>query len=163
MGQVISSKKLTVKVPAGVDHGSQMRLKGEGEPGRNGGPAGSLYIVLHVKPSDVFHREGDDIIVSVPVTFSQAALGAEIEIPTIEGKRKFKVPPATQSGAFHKLQGLGAPRLRGYGRGDLIVQLAVATPSNLSKRQEELFRELAELDGGEVKHKSKGLFEKLMG
>lgn len=163
MGQVIASKKLTVKIPAGVDTGSQMRVKGEGEPGRNGGPAGSLYIVLHVKPSDVFMREEDDVIVTVHITFSQAALGAELEIPTLEGKRKFNVPAGTQSGTFHKLQGLGATRLRGYGRGDLIVRLVIATPTKLSKRQDELFRELAELDGSDVKQKSKGLFEKFMG
>ncbi|MBI4664809.1 MAG: molecular chaperone DnaJ [Nitrospinae bacterium] len=162
-GQTLERKKLSVKIPAGVETGSQLRLKGEGEPGRNGGPAGNLYVVLFIKEDEVFKRHGDDIVVTVPITFSQAALGADITIPTLEGEKEFNIPAATQSESIHRLQGMGVPHLRHYGRGDLIVRLVVMTPEKLGKRQEELFRELAELDKSSVRAHQKGFFEKFMG
>ncbi|MBI5815207.1 MAG: molecular chaperone DnaJ [Nitrospinae bacterium] len=163
MGMTLEKKKLSVKIPAGVDTGSQLRLQGEGEPGRNGGPAGSLYVVIYVKESDKFQRHGDDVLVTVPVTFSQAALGADIKISTLDGEESFTAPAGTQSDTLHKLEGRGVPHLRHYGKGDLIIRLVVVTPAKISKRQEELLRELAELDGGEVRPHQKGFFEKFMG
>jgi len=163
MGMVLEKKKLSLKIPPGVDTGSQLRLKGEGEPGRNGGPAGSLYVVIYVKESEVFKRHEADVLVTVPITYSQAAIGADITISTLEGEEPFVVPAGTQSETLHKLQGKGIPHIRNYGRGDLIVRLVVNTPAKLSKRQDELLRELAELDGGAVRPHQKGFFEKLMG
>jgi molecular chaperone DnaJ len=163
LGQVPSEKELLVKIPAGVDHGSQLRLRGEGEAGKNGGPAGDLYVVIHVKEHDLFERQGEDIILRQPITFSQAALGAELKLPTVDGETPFTVAAGTQSGDVHRLAGLGVPRLRHYGRGDMLLQLVVKTPENLTKRQEELLRELAEIDGGEVRPHQKGFFEKFIG
>ena len=162
-GQVLQKKRLSVKAPAGVDTGSRLRLRGEGEPGRFGGPPGDLYVVINVREHEVFKRHGDDIVQTVPITFSQAALGAEIKIPSLEGEMDFTVESGTQSDTLVRLPGKGAPRLQSYGRGDMIVRLVVQTPTKLSSRQEELFRELAELDGGEASLRQKSFFEKLMG
>ncbi len=161
-GSVLEKKKLSVKAPAGVDTGSRLRLRGEGEPGRYGGPPGDLYVVIHAMEHEKFKRNGDDIFLTVPITFSQASLGADITIPTVDGETNFSIPAGSQSEALHKIPGLGAPRLRSYGRGDMIVRLVVVTPEKLSARQEELYRELAEIDGGGVRPHQKGFFEKLM-
>ena len=163
MGQVIEKKKLLVKAPAGVDTGSKLRLRGEGEPGRNSGPPGDLFIVLHVKPHDTFQRHNDDIVINVPVTFSQAALGADIKVPTLDEDEDFTVPAGTQSGALHRLSGLGIPHLQSYGNGDLVIRVIVATPDKLSKEQEDLFRQLADMDGGVVREHQKGFFKKYLG
>jgi molecular chaperone DnaJ len=162
-GQSAEDKKLTVKIPAGVDNGSQLRVRGEGEPGRMGGPAGDLFVVIYVEESDTFRRQDDDLILTIPITVSQAVLGADLPIQTLEGEETYSVPAGTQSGDYEKLSGKGVPRLRGYGRGDLIVQLIIAIPKTLTKQEEELYRELAALNGGTVKPHQKGFFEKLIG
>lgn len=160
-GQVIERKRLVAKAPAGVDTGSKLRLKGEGEPGQFGGPPGDLYVVLHVREHEVFKRRGDDVIQTVQITFPQAALGAELKVPSLDGETDLVIPAGTQSETVLRLAGQGVPHLRSYGRGDMLVRVVVETPVKLSKRQEELYRELAEVEGTSVSaHKS--FFEKLM-
>ncbi len=146
-GRILKKKPLTLKIPAGVDHGSQLRLVGEGGPGLNGGPPGDLYVVLHVEPHDFFERDGDRLICQIPISFPQAALGGEIEIPTLEGMEKLKIPKGTQTGDVLRLRGHGMPNLRSGRKGDLQVHVFVKTPTNLSQRQEELLREFAESQG----------------
>jgi molecular chaperone DnaJ len=127
-----------------VDTGSKLRVRGEGETGEKGGPAGDLFVVIYVEPHEFFTREGDEIICQIPISFPQAALGAEIEVPTLNGTRVLTIPKGTESGGVFRLKGEGFPRLRGHGRGDEIVQVIVKTPKNLTKRQEELLLEFEE-------------------
>lgn len=138
-GQVQVKRNLTIRIPAGVDTGSQLRHTGMGGAGVNGGPAGDLYIALHVRPSGVFERDGNNLYCEVPVNFSIAANGGIIEVPTISGKTKLNVPAGTQNGQILRIKGKGAPSLRrGIGRGDLHIRILVETPVNLSKEQREL-------------------------
>jgi len=160
-GQLRQTHTLSVRIPAGVDGGSRLKLRGEGESGGNGGPPGDLYVLLRVAEHPIFLRDGADIVCEVPVSFAQAALGAEIEIPTLEGSRKLKVAAGTQSGHLLRLRGLGVPDLNGYGRGDQVVRLAVETPRKLSARQRELLQEFARISGEEVHPMSKSFFEKV--
>lgn len=146
-GQVKRQRKINVKIPAGVDEGSQLRVTGEGEAGLRGGPNGDLYIVLRVKSHDFFEREGDDIYCEIPLTFAQAALGDEIEIPTLTEKVKLKIPSGTQTGTYFRLKGKGVPKLRGYGQGDQQVKVTVVTPTKLSDAQKDLLREFAQTSG----------------
>lgn len=141
-GKVKKQRKIHVRIPAGVDEGAQIRLSGEGEAGTRGGPPGDLYIVIRVKPHEFFDREGDDIYCEVPLSFAQAALGDEIEIPTLSEKVKLKIPAGTQTGTYFRLKGKGVPRLRGYGQGDQHVKVTVVTPTNLTEEQKELLRQL---------------------
>ena len=142
-GKVKRQRKINVRIPAGVDDGAQIRLSGEGESGLRGGPSGDLYIVIRVKPHDFFDREGDDIYCEVPLTFAQAALGDEIEIPTLTEKVKLKVPAGTQTGTYFRLKGKGVPKLRGYGQGDQHVKVTVVTPTKLTEEQKELLRQFS--------------------
>jgi molecular chaperone DnaJ len=146
-GKVKRQRKIHIKIPAGVDDGAQLRVAGEGEAGLRGGPPGDLYVVLHVKPHDFFEREGDDLYCEVPITFAQAALGDEIEVPTLTEKVKLKIPPGTQTHTYFRLKGRGVPRLRGYGQGDQHVKVVVVTPTNLTEEQKRLLREFAALGG----------------
>ncbi|MCX7816915.1 MAG: molecular chaperone DnaJ [Syntrophales bacterium] len=139
------SKRVQVRVPPGVDTGSRLRLRGEGERGEYGGPDGDLYVFIHVEDHEFFKRIDDDVYCRVPITFVQAALGGTIEVPTLTGSEKIKIPRGTQSGKIFRLKGKGFPRLRGYGRGDQIIETYVVVPTNLTKRQEELLREFASL------------------
>ncbi|MGZ4820907.1 MAG: molecular chaperone DnaJ [Terriglobales bacterium] len=150
-GRQVRERMIDVKVPAGVEDGTRIRYSSQGEAGAHGGPAGDLYIVLHVKEHSMFEREGKDLHCVVPISFSQAALGAEIEIPTLEGVEKLKIPDGTQSGTVFKLRNRGAPVLNGRGKGDLFVEVKVHTPSKLTKRQRELLQEFAGTDGIENK------------
>ena len=144
-GRERHQRTLSVKIPAGVEDSSRVRLTGEGEAGTRGGPAGDLYIDITVKQHSLFEREGDDLIHVMPVSMVQAALGAEIEVPTIEGQpAKLKIPAGSQSGATFRLKNRGIAHLRGGGRGDEIIKLRVLTPESLTKRQRELLEELAE-------------------
>lgn len=152
---------LSIKVPAGVDTGSRLKLRGEGEGGSSGAPSGDLYVLIQVREHPIFVRDGNDVVCDVPVSFAQAALGTEIEVPTLDGLTKVKVPAGTQSGALLKLKGKGVPDLGGYGRGDQIVRVAVETPRKLSKRQRELLEEFARLAGEEVHPLSKSFLEKV--
>jgi len=143
-GKVKKIKKIQVKIPPGVDTGSKLRIRAEGEEGERGGPPGDLFIFIYVEPHDFFSREGDDVICQIPISFTQAALGTEIEVPTLNGAKNLKIPKGSESGEIFRIKGEGFPRIRGYGRGDEIVQVMVRTPKNLTKRQEELLREFEE-------------------
>jgi molecular chaperone DnaJ len=145
LGRVKVNKKIQIKLPPGVDTGSKLRIRGEGEEGERGGPPGDLFVFLYVEPHDFFSRDGDDIICQIPISFTQAVLGSEIEIPTLNGKRNLSIPKGTESGEIFRIKGEGFPKLRGYGRGDQVVQTVVKTPKNLTKRQEELLREFEEI------------------
>lgn len=164
-GRVKVRRKIHLNIPAGVDDGAQLRVSGEGEPGVNGGPPGDLYVVLRVKQHEFFEREGNDIFCEVPLTYTQAALGDEIEVPTVDGRVKLKIPSGTQTETYFRLRGKGVPHLRGNGRGDQHVKVRVITPTKLSDRQKELLRELAELSGEKTgQHggvEDEGFFEKM--
>lgn len=149
-GKVKKRKKIHVKIPAGVDTGQQIRISGQGEPGINGGPPGDLYVVINVKPHEFFERDGDDIYCEIPLTFPQAALGDEIEVPTLRGKVKLKIPAGTQSGTHFRLRGKGVPNVHGRGQGDQHIQVRIVTPKKLTERQKELLREFAEISGNEI-------------
>ncbi len=153
-GRVRVNKKIKVKIPPGVDTGSKLRIRGEGEEGERGGPPGDLYVFLYVEPHDFFSRDGDDLICQIPISFPQAALGAEIEVPSLDGNKKLSIPKGTESGDIFRIRGEGFPRLRGHGKGDLVIQTVIKTPKNLTKRQEQLLREFEEAGGvekGEMK------------
>ncbi|UFT97825.1 molecular chaperone DnaJ [Radiobacillus kanasensis] len=148
-GTVKKRKKIHINIPAGIDEGQQIRVSGQGEPGVNGGPAGDLYVVVRVKPHEFYEREGDNIYCEMPITFAQAALGDELEIPTVHGKIKLKIPAGTQTGKVFRLKGKGVPNVRGYGQGDQHVKIRVVTPTNLSDRQRELLREFNDISGNQ--------------
>lgn len=137
-------RDIKVKVPAGIDNGQQIRLGGEGEVGMRGGPAGNLYIAVSVQEHEFFIREGDDIHYELPLNFVQAALGAEVEVPTLEGTEKLKIPAGSQTGAIFRLKGKGFPHLRRGGQGDQMVSLRLITPDSLNKKQRQLLSELAD-------------------
>ncbi|MCB1196590.1 molecular chaperone DnaJ [bacterium] len=149
-GRMVKTKKLSVKIPAGIEDGSQMKLTGEGEEGMLGGPAGNLYVVVHVKEHPFFQRQGDDIICEVPISFPKAALGGEIEVPTLDSKVKIKIPEGTQSGKVFRLRGKGVPSLRGYGQGDLHIKVFIETPTQLTAEQQTLLQRFAEISGEDV-------------
>lgn len=146
-GKVTRRNKIHVKIPAGVDDGQQLRVAGKGEAGINGGPAGDLYIVFHIRSHEFFERDGDDIYCEMPITFVQASLGDEVEVPTLHGKVKLKVPAGTQTGTKFRLKGKGVPNVRGYGTGDQHVLIKIVTPTKLSEKQKQLLREFAEVSG----------------
>jgi len=152
-------KKVAVKIPAGVDNGSRLRLTGEGEAGMYGGPPGDLYIFIHVRPHEFFHRENTDILCQIPLSFVQAALGDTISVPTLNGKKSLEIPKGTQPGDILRLQGEGIPSLRNGKRGDQIVQVLVKTPIHLSKKQESLLREFAKLEAGKFSNKLKNILK----
>ncbi|MED4453432.1 molecular chaperone DnaJ [Metabacillus fastidiosus] len=160
-GKVKKRKKINVKIPAGVDDGQQLRVPGQGEPGVNGGPPGDLYVVFHVRGHEFFERDGDDIYCEMPLTFAQAALGDEIEVPTIHGKVKLKVPAGTQTGRKFRLSGKGVPNVRGYGQGDQYVILRVLTPTSLTEKQKELLREFADISGDKPDEHEESFFDKV--
>ncbi len=160
-GRVRRKKELTIHVPAGVDTGSRLRLNGEGEAGVGGGPPGDLYVVLMVREHPIFRRDGDDIYCEVPITMVQAALGDEIEVPTLDGPVKMKVPPGSQSGKVFRLRHRGVTSLNGSGRGDVLVSLLVEVPSKLSAKQKAILREFAEASGEESHPIGKGFLEKV--
>ena len=158
-GRVQVQKTINVRIPAGVDTGSRLRLTGEGEAGRAGAPPGDLYIILHVEPHDTFQRDGDDLKCEIFLTFGQAALGGEIAIPTLTGEETAKVPTGTQTGTIFRLKGQGMPNLRG-GRGDLYAVVRVVTPTKLTKRQKRLLQEFAEEETA-PRAKDKSLFDRV--
>jgi molecular chaperone DnaJ len=146
-GTVKKRRKIHVKIPAGIDDGQQLRMAGQGEAGLNGGPAGDLYVVFHVRSHEFFERDGDDIYCEMPITFVQATLGAEIEVPTLHGKVKLKIPAGTQTGTKFRLKGKGVPNVRGYGVGDQHILVRMLTPTKLSDKQKQLLREFGEISG----------------
>jgi molecular chaperone DnaJ len=160
-GRAEHEHTIKVKIPAGVEDGTRIRYQAEGDKGRQGGPAGDLYIVLTVKPHKFFERDGHDLHCQIPISFTQAALGAEITIPTMEGEAVLKVPEGTQSGREFRMRNKGVPYLNEHGRGDLIAQVMVQTPKKLSKIQKELLRQLGETLEVENTPTPRGLFEKV--
>jgi molecular chaperone DnaJ len=167
-GQVAREREIAIKIPAGVDTGSRMRLAGEGEAGQLGGPPGDLYVVLQVEEHPFFKRHDDDIFCEIPITFPQAALGAEVKVPTIDGWEKLQIPEGTQTGTIFKIKGKGISRLRGHGRGNQIVTVTVVTPKRLDKHERRLFRQLQESIPAitvdpEAPAKDKSFIEKLFG
>lgn len=161
-GLVRRSRKVALKIPAGVDSGARMRLRGEGEGGRRGGPSGDLYVILHVEPHEFFQREGHDIYCTIPLSFTQAALGCSLEVPTVHGPHKLKVPAGTQPGQSFTLAEMGVPRLRGGGRGNMVCEVRVVVPKQLSKKQKELLRQFAasEDEAGAGEEKGEGFLKK---
>ena len=157
-GLVDRSKKVNIRIPAGVDTGSRMRLTGEGEGGRRGGPSGDLYVVIHVDDHEYFQRDGQTIFLRLPMSMVRAALGCEVEAPTVHGTSKLKIPAGTQSGERFQLRGEGVPSLRGGARGDMVVEVQVQTPTKLTKRQKELLREF---DGLCKEQEEEGFFSRL--
>ena len=141
------TKTVHIKVPGGVETGSRLRLRGEGEEGEFGGPDGDLYVFIHVEPHEFFTRRDNDVSCKIPISFVQAALGTTIEVQTLNGAEKVKIPRGTQAGATFRLRGKGIPHLRGFGRGDQIIETIVRIPTNLNKKQEELLREFAKQSG----------------
>ncbi len=163
-GRIKRNKTLEVKIPAGIDNGMRIRSSGNGEPGTNGGPPGDLYVEIHIKQHAVFQREGDDLHCEMPISFSKAALGGEIEVPTLTGKVSFTVPEGTQTGKTFRLKGKGIKNVRSGYTGDLFCHVAVETPVKLTDKQKELLREFDRLtvEGG-AKHspQSKGWMDKV--
>jgi molecular chaperone DnaJ len=156
-GKMVADRTIHIKIPEGVASGSHLRLKGEGEAGSKGGSPGDLYVVIHVKPHAFFERVDDDLVCQIPISFSQAALGAEVEVPTISGKAKLKVPAGTQTNTVFRLKGEGMPRLHGRTRGDQHVRVLVETPKKLSSDAKKIFEQLQELE----KTQEKSFFERL--
>ena len=146
-GKTSAAKTIQLNIPAGVETGSRLRLRGEGEAGDLGGPNGDLYVFVKVQSHEFFERRGNDIYCRLPLSFVQASLGAKIEAPTLQGKEKIKIPKGTQSGHMFRLKGMGIPRLGEYGRGDQIIETTIAVPTSLNKKQEELLREFAKASG----------------
>lgn len=159
-GSVLKQKKVNVKIPAGVDDGTRLRLQGEGEPGKFGGPPGDLYVFLHTEPHKFFERDGYDIYCKIPISFSQAALGSDIEVPTLNSAHKLRVPAGTQNGTTFRLEGAGIQHIKGFGRGDQIIAVYLKTPTKLTEKEEKLFRELAEISGEKTIDKTKGFFQR---
>ena len=149
-GKVRSTQKIEVTIPAGVDTGSRLRVQGEGDSGSRGGPSGDLYIYIHVKEHSIFERHGYDIICEVPISFPMAAIGGEIEVPTLTGNVMMRIPEGTQSGRVFRLGGKGVKNLRGYGMGDQLVKVAVETPTHLTSEQKKLLKEFERMCNGSV-------------
>ena len=160
-GKVQKRKKIKVTIPAGVDDGQQLRVSGQGEPGINGGPAGDLYIVFSVKRHEQFERDGDDIYYELKLTFPQASLGDEIEVPTIHGRVKLRIPAGTQSGAQFRIKDKGVKNVHGYGMGHQYVIVKVLTPTKLTEKQKQLLRDFAEVSGDIPEEQSSTLFDKI--
>lgn len=160
-GRVEEHKTLSVKVPAGVDSGDRIRLSGEGEAGTLGGPSGDLYVVVNVREHAIFQRDGKHLYCEVPISFADAALGGELEVPTLDGRVKLKIPEATQTGKLFRLRGKGVTPVRGGGAGDLMCRVVVETPVNLDKRQRELLEEFRNSLQSDSSHspKAKGWFD----
>jgi molecular chaperone DnaJ len=160
-GQVETKVKLEIKIPAGIDDGMRIRIPGEGEPSPDGGPAGDAYCFVSVRRHRIFQRDGDNLILQLPITFSQAALGAEIEVPTLKGRDVLKVAAGTQSGEVYKLRGSGVPNPQNGGVGDLLVQTHIEVPKRLTSEQKELLRKLAETEHVHVSPQRKSFLDRL--
>ncbi len=160
-GKIRKKVKMNIKVPGGIDDGQMISLRGEGEPGIKGGPSGDLYVSIRVKPHTIFQRQGNDVICEVPITFVQAALGAELEVPTLDGRVKYSIPEGTQTGSVFRLKSKGIQFLRGNGRGDQYVKVNIEVPTKLNEKEKQILREFAELSGDEVHEQRKSFFNKM--
>lgn len=159
-GKVRRSSRISIKIPTGVDNGTSVRIQGKGEAGEFGGPPGDLYVVIRLKPHKIFTREGSNIHLEVPISFPCAALGGEIEVPTLDGNVHLKIPSGTQTGTTFRLREKGIVKLYGYGRGDEFVQVIISTPRKLNKEQKETLQEFARLSGEEITPYEKGFWSK---
>ena len=159
-GMIRHRKTIKVSIPAGIDNGQTISLRAQGNAGKNGGPAGDLLIVVSVRPHEIFRREGTSVLCEAPITFTQAALGAELEIPTIDGKVKYTIPEGTQSGTTFRLKGKGIPGLNGRGRGDQYVTVYIETPRNLNREQKEALKKFSESLGEKNYEEHKSFFGK---
>lgn len=159
--RVKKKTSLSVKIPAGIDMGQRLKLSGEGDVGSHGGPNGDLYVQIRIKDHEFFERDDFDVHCKVPITFSQAALGADVEVPTLTGKVALTIPAGTQSGKRMRLKGKGIQRLGGYGQGDQIITVVLETPTKLSQEQRDLFAQLADLEHTKTNPMSRGFFEKV--
>jgi molecular chaperone DnaJ len=162
-GRVADEVELEVAIPAGVDNGTRVRITGEGEPSPGGGPSGDMYCFIHVREHSLFQRDGNQLVLRLPITYSQATLGADVEVPTLQGRDHINVPKGTQSGEVFRLRGRGMPDPHGRHTGDLLVQVFVEVPKKTTSRQEELLRELAEIENTEVSPHRKSFLESLAG
>lgn len=160
-GRVSKNSRISLNIPAGIDDGQTISLQGEGESGLRGGPAGDLYVVIHIKPHPIFKREGYDVVCDIPISFTQAALGGEIDIPTIDGIIKYTIPEGTQTSTVFKLKGKGIKRLRSNSRGDQYIRVNVEVPTKLTQKQKDLLRQFAEISGDEGLDQKKGFFNKV--
>ncbi len=160
-GLIAKPKKVSLKIPAGVDTGAKMLLRNEGEGGRRGGPSGDLYVVIHVEPHELFERHEYDIYCELPISIAQAALGDKIEVPTVHGKATLKIPKGTQSGSRFTLKSEGVPQLRGSGRGNMIVEAKVVTPTNLTEKQKDLLKEFQAIEKEKGDSEEEGFFKKI--
>jgi molecular chaperone DnaJ len=160
-GSIQRQRTIDAKIPAGVEDGTRIRFTGLGEAGAFGGPSGDLYVVLHVKDHPIFEREGTHLHCVIPVSFTQAALGAEIPVPTLEGEHTLKIPEGVQSGTTLRVRGKGVPVVNGHGKGDLFAEVRVQTPSKVTKRQKELLQELESIAQVENKPQRRTLLGKM--
>src|SRR5688572_6983904 len=159
-GQRERTSKITLRIPPGVDTGSRLRSSGNGESGKRGGGPGDLYVIIHVKAHEIFHRDGDDLLCEVPINFTTAALGGEIEVPTLDGNAQIKIPAGTQTGSVFRLHGKGIRNVHGHGHGGLHVQVTVEVPTRLNADQRAKLKEFADLCDASVNPRSKSFFEK---
>ncbi|HPP30386.1 MAG TPA: DnaJ C-terminal domain-containing protein, partial [bacterium] len=145
-GRTRNMHKILVKIPAGIENGSSLRLKGQGDTGPYNGPKGDLYITVFIEKDKIFERVNSDIVCEVPITITQAILGDEIEVPTLTGKVKVKIPPGAQTGTVLRLKNLGMPRVSGYGKGDLLIKIKVVVPERLSRQERQLYQQIKEIE-----------------
>ncbi len=158
-GKIKKASKISLKVPSGVDSGTSIRVRGKGEAGELGGPSGDLYVVIRLTPHKIFEREGNDLYCEVPLSFTTAALGGEIEVPTLEGKATMKIPPGTQTDKVFRLKGKGVPSLHGHGRGDEYVKVIVQVPTRLNEKQREILKEFAKVGGEKLSASKKSVLD----
>jgi len=160
-GRALKKRTISVKIPAGIHDGQAVRLSGEGEPGENGGPRGDLHVVVRVKAHNLFERHEDDLILRMPISFTQASLGAKVEVPSLNGRQDVTIPPASQHGDTFRLRQHGLPNLRSGRKGDVIIVMLIEIPKKLTDRQEELLREFAETEDHDVLPHSQSFWEKI--
>ena len=160
-GRVTRERKIKVKIPAGVNTGNYLTLRGQGNAGLRGGPPGDLIVLIEVEDDENFERHGDDVLYDLPISFSQAALGAELEIPTLEGKARITIPPGAQTGKVLRMRGKGLPRLNSSGRGDQLVRITVWTPTKLSSRERELLQELSQVESQSPPSAGRGFWNRM--
>ncbi len=160
-GSLRKQRMITVQIPAGIDHGQTISVRGEGNAGQNGGPAGDIFVTVNVTPHEIFKRRGQDVMVELPVTFVQAALGAELEAPSIDGKISYNMPEGTQPDTVFRIRGKGIPNLNGRGRGDQFIKVKIEIPRNLTREQKDILRQFEETAGDAQFGEKKGFFEKM--
>ena len=160
-GSLRKQRMITVQIPAGIDHGQTISVRGEGNAGQNGGPAGDIFVPVNVTPHEIFKRRGQDVMVELPVTFVQAALGAELEAPSIDGKISYNMPEGTQPDTVFRIRGKGIPNLNGRGRGDQFIKVKIEIPRNLTREQKDILRQFEETAGDAQFGEKKGFFEKM--